>query len=346
MVDVRVTRDIPLSVLDLAQIGRGSSPADALRNSIDLARQTERLGYRRHWVAEHHNMPGIASSSPPVLLAHLAEATSTIRVGSGGLMLPNHSPLAVAEQFGMLEALHPGRIDLGLGRAPGTDPLTALALRRSVEAVNADEFPEQLAQLLGFFDGTIPEQHPFHRITAVPGLGYRPAIWLLGSSTWSAHAAGVLGMPFSFAYHFAPAALMDALAVYRDAFRPSAELEAPYVMLGVAVVCAESDEQARWLARPGALSFVRLRSGRPDVYPTPEEAAEHVFTPSEKNLLEGWNISHIIGDPTSVLAGLDALVARTGADELMIATMVHGHGDRVTSYRLVAEAAGLEPRLP
>jgi luciferase family oxidoreductase group 1 len=331
---------VALSVLDLAPVGRGSTPAAALRNSIELAREAERLGYRRHWVAEHHNMPGIASSSPPVLLAHLADVTTTIRVGSGGLMLPNHSPLAVAEQFGMLEALHPGRIDLGLGRAPGTDPVTALALRRSVEAVNADEFPEQLGQLLGFFDGTIPEGHPFHRITAVPGLGNRPAIWLLGSSTWSAHAAGVLGMPFSFAYHFAPGALDDALAVYRDAFRPSEALAEPYVMLGVSVVCAESAAHARWLAAPGALAFVRLRSGRPDVYPTPEEAAEHRFTPSERAIVASWTSSHVVGDPNDVSERLEALAARTGVDELMVTTMVHGHPDRLASYRLLAQAWG------
>jgi luciferase family oxidoreductase group 1 len=338
-----MTPPVPLSVLDLAPVGRGSSPAAALRNSVDLAREAERLGYRRHWVAEHHNMPGIASSSPAVLLAHLADATSTIRVGSGGVMLPNHSPLAVAEQFGMLEALHPGRVDLGLGRAPGTDPVTALALRRAADAGTADEFPEQLGQHLGFFDGTIPEGHPFHQITAVPGLGYRPTIWLLGSSTWSAHAAGVLGMPFSFAYHFAPAALMDAISVYREAFTPSESLAVPYVMLGVSALCAESDERARWLSGPGALAFLRRRSGRPDVYPTPEEAAEYTFTPHEREFVKGWTASHVVGDPASVRARLDDLVARTGADELMITTMVHGHEDRLTSYRLLAEAFGLEP---
>src|SRR5882724_10996534 len=192
--------DVPLSVLDLAPVAAGHSAGEALAATTALARRVEELGYQRFWVAEHHNMPGIASSSPAVLLAHLAAATSAIRVGSGGLMLPNHAPLAVAEQFGMLEALHPGRIDLGIGRAPGTDPVTALALRRSTTAVHADDFPEQLGQLLGFFDGTLPDGHPFQRVTAVPGLGYRPAIWLLGSSTYSAHAAGVLGMPFSFAY--------------------------------------------------------------------------------------------------------------------------------------------------
>ena len=286
-------------------------------------------------------MPGIASSSPAVLLAHLAETTSTIRVGSGGLMLPNHAPLAVAEQFGMLEALHPGRIDLGIGRAPGTDPVTALALRRSAAALHADDFPEQLGQLLGFFDGTLPDQHPFRRVTAVPGLGYRPAIWLLGSSTYSAHAAGVLGMPFSFAYHFAPAVLMDALHVYRAAFQPSDQLGKPYVMLGVSVVCADTEHRAKGLAAPGALAFLRLRSGRPDVFPTPEEAAEYQFTPHEREMVKAWTGSHVIGDPVSVRRQLEDLVARTGADELMITTIVHGHNDRIESYRLLADAFSL-----
>ena len=283
----------PLSVLDLAPVGRGSTPADALRNSIALVQETERLGYRRHWVAEHHNMPGIASSSPPVLLAHLASVTSTIRLGSGGVMLPNHSALAVAEQFGMLEALHPGRIDLGIGRAPGTDPLTASALRRGPELLGADDFPEQMTELIGYFEGALPEGHRYERITAVPARGYKPALWMLGSSTYGASAAAVLGLPYSFAYHFAPAMLDDALAVYRRTFRPSAELDAPYVMLGVSVICGESDEHAHRLAKPGQLAFLRLRQGRPDVYPTPEEAAEYTFTPLERQFVDDWTRSHV-----------------------------------------------------
>ena len=335
---------IPLSVLDLSPVGRGSSPAQALRNSIDLARRVEALGYRRHWVAEHHNMPGIASSSPAVLLAHLADATTTLRVGSGGVMLPNHSPLTVAEQFGTLEALHPGRVDLGIGRAPGTDPTTARALRRADGPPGADDFPDQLGQLLAYFSGGFPEGHPFARITAVPGLGYRPDVWLLGSSTYSAHAAGVLGFPFSFAYHFAPAALDDALATYRAAFRPSDTLAAPYVMLGVTVVCAATDDEARRLAAPGALAFLRLRQGRPDVYPTPEEAAEYTFTPHEREAVRAWTSSHVIGRPATVGAELEALVTRTQADELMVTTVVHPHEARLESYRLLAtEVAGLEP---
>jgi luciferase family oxidoreductase group 1 len=331
---------VPLSVLDLAPVGRGSTPADALARSAELVREVERLGYRRHWVAEHHNMPGIASSSPPVLLAHLAAATSTIRLGSGGLMLPNHAPLTVAEQFGMLEALHPGRIDLGIGRAPGTDPLTASALRQGGDAY-ADDFPDQLGQLLGFFDGAFPEQHPYRAITAVPALGYRPDIWLLGSSTYSAQAAAYLGMPFSFAYHFAPAMLTEALDAYRSRFRPSEQLDAPYVMLGVSVVCAPADDEARYLAGSGALAFLRLRQGRPDVYPTPEEAAEYRFTPHEREMLKAWTGSHVIGAPATVRARLDELVERTAVDELMVTTMVHSHERRLDSYRLLADEWGL-----
>jgi luciferase family oxidoreductase group 1 len=337
---------VPLSVLDLAVVGEGSSPAEALRSSVDLIRETEALGYTRYWVAEHHNMPGIASSSPPVLLAHLAAASETIRVGSGGVMLPNHAPLVVAEQFGMLEALHPGRVDLGIGRAPGTDPVTARALRRSATAASlaADDFPEQLADLLGFFDGSFPEDHPYRAITAVPGQGYRPKMWLLGSSDYSAQAAGWLGLPFSFAHHFAAGNTLPAVAAYRRTFRPSAELEQPYLMLGVAVVCAETDERARWLAKPGELSFLRLRSGRPGRYPTPEEAADYTFTPRERSMLEAWRGSHVIGSPETVRAQLAELVERTGADELMLTTMTHGPADRLRSYRLVAEVMGLPGR--
>ena len=332
---------IPLSVLDLAPVGRGSTPADALHNSIALVQETERLGYRRHWVAEHHNMPGIASSSPAVLLAHLASVTSTIRVGSGGVMLPNHAALTIAEQFGMLEALHPGRIDLGIGRAPGTDPLTATALRRGPELLGADDFPEQMTELMGFFDGALPEGHRYERITAVPARGYKPALWMLGSSTYGATAAAVLGLPYSFAYHFAPAMLDDALAAYRQSFRPSPELDAPYVMLGVSVICGESDEHAHRIAKPGQLAFLRLRQGRPDVYPSADEAAEYNFTPLERQFVEDWTRSHVIGDVATVRAGLDALVERTGVDELMVSTMAPSHDERVASYTRLADAFSL-----
>jgi luciferase family oxidoreductase group 1 len=281
-------------------------------------------------------MPGIASSSPAVLLAHAAGVTSTIRLGSGGVMLPNHASLVVAEQFGMLEALHPGRIDLGIGRAPGTDQLTAAALRRSRAGLAADDFPEQLVELVGYFSGDWPEAHPFRHVTAVPGLGHRPALWLLGSSDYSARAAGLLGLPFSFAHHFAAANTEPALAAYRAAFRPSAHLAAPYVMLGVNVVCAETDEQARWLAGPGALAFLRLRSGRPGRYPTPQDAADYTFTPAEREVVRAWTASHVVGDPGTVCRKLDDLVARTGADELIVTTLTHDADDRLRSYELVA----------
>ena len=324
----------PISVLDLAPVGQGSTAAAALATSTQLARLAERVGYRRLWVAEHHNMPGIASSSPAVLIAHLAASTSTLRIGAGGVMLPNHASLVVAEQFGMLEALHPGRIDLGLGRAPGTDPVTAAALRRK-PMTGADEFPEQLRDLLAFFDGTHPQ------ITAVPGRGYKPAMWMLGSSDYSAQVAGMLGLPFSFAHHFASQNTVAALAAYRSAFQPSADLDQPYAMIGVPVICAESSEHARWLSGSSALSFVRLRQGRPMPMPTPEDAAEYVFTPFERELVRSWTAPLIVGSPDDVRRELEELASRTGVDELMVTTMVHGHEDRLRSYELVAEACDL-----
>jgi luciferase family oxidoreductase group 1 len=325
----------PLSILELAPVGVGSTPAIALARAVELARLGERLGYRRLWVAEHHNMPGIASSSPPVLVAHLAASTTTMRIGAGGVMLPNHSALVVAEQFGMLEALHPGRIDLGLGRAPGTDPVTAAALRRAPMSPGADDFPEQLRDLFRFFEGNHPQ------ITAVPGRGYQPAIWMLGSSDFSARVAGALGLPFSFAHHFASHNTVAALEIYRAAFRPSDTLQRPYSIIGVPVICAESAVRARWLSGSSALSFVRLRQGRPTQLPTPEEAAEHVFTPAEREIVKSWTAPLVCGEPSHVCAELEALAARTGADELMITTMVHGHSDRLRSYELLASAWGL-----
>ena len=329
---------VPLSVLDLAPVGEGSSSSEALQNSVQLAVAAERLGYRRHWVAEHHNMPGIASSAPAVLIAHLAAATSTIRVGSGGVMLPNHAPLVVAEQFGMLEALHPGRIDLGIGRAPGTDRVTASALRRSVDGLSVEQFPQHVGELLGFFDGTFPDEHPFHSITAVPGLGNRPEVWLLGSSDYSAQLAGTLGIPFSFAHHFASANTMGAVRAYRSAFRPSPRLSAPHLMLGVSVLCADTAEEARWLAGPAALAIVRLRSGRPGRYPTPEQAAEYRFTPFEREIAKAWTASQIVGTPHEVRARIEELVERTSADELIVTTMTHGARERLRSYELLAGA--------
>ena len=336
--------DSPLSVLDLAIVAEGSKPADALRNSVELARHVERLGYTRHWVAEHHNMPGIASAAPAVLIAELAAATSEIRVGSGGVMLPNHAPLVVAEQFGTLVGLHPGRIDLGIGRAPGTDPVTAAALRRTADGLSADDFPQELGELFAFFDGEFPEGHPYGRITAVPGQGSRPQIWLLGSSDYSAQAAGMLGLPFSFAHHFSPRNTMPALEIYRNSFRASEHLDEPYAMVALGVICAEDEERARWLAGPARLSFARLRQGRPTRFPTPEEAAAHDFTAQEEATVKTVSGSAVIGDPDRVREGLLEFAARTKADELMLTTMVHAHEDRLRSYELVAEAIELAPR--
>jgi luciferase family oxidoreductase group 1 len=332
-------RAVPLSVLDLAPVPDGGSAGEALRATIDLAIHAERLGYRRFWVAEHHNMPGIASSAPPVLIGHIADATHAIRVGSGGVMLPNHVSLVVAEQFGMLEALHPGRIDLGIGRAPGTDQATAAALRRSPEGLSADDFPDQLMDLLGFFTGQWPDGHPFAQITAVPGRGHQPAMWLLGSSGYSAQVAGLLGLPFAFAHHFSAANTLPALALYRQHFRPSEMLDRPYAMVAAAVICAESDERARWLAGSGALSFLRLRSGRPGPVPSPEEAAAYPYNELERAFVEDRQASSIVGAPETVKRQITELLAATAADELMITTMVYDPADRLRSFELVADLA-------
>jgi luciferase family oxidoreductase group 1 len=329
---------VPLSVLDLAPVPSGSSATTALRNSLELARHVERLGYHRYWVAEHHNMPGIASSAPAVLIGHIADATSTMRVGSGGVMLPNHAPLVVAEQFGMLEALHPGRIDLGIGRAPGTDQLTASALRRTAD-LSADGFPHDLAELIAFFHGTFPEDHPYRRITAVPARGNVPALWLLGSSLYSAQVAGMLGLPFGFAHHFSAANTLPALHAYRTTFRPSAFLQEPYALIAAAVVCAESDERAKWLAMPSALSFLRLREGRPGQLPTPDEAHGYPYTEHERAAIEQRQADQVIGGPETVRRGLRELLERTQADELMLTTVVYEHADRLRSYELAMEVS-------
>ena len=326
-------------MLDLSPIADGSTARDALRNSLDLIGHVERLGYHRYWVAEHHSMSSVACTSPPVLIAHLASVSSKIRVGSGGVMLPNHSSLVVAEQFGMLEALHPGRIDLGIGRAPGTDQLTASALRRS--APDRDDFPEQLTELFGYFDGTLPPTHRYHRVRAASALGYRPRIWMLGSSDYGAHAAGVLGLPYSFAHHFASDNTMSALAAYHSSFRPSDEQPTPYTMLGVNVVCAPTDEEAQWLAGSGRLSVLRLRMGRSGPFPSPDEAAAYPYSSLEREQVTAWTRAHVIGSPATVIAKLQALVNRTRTDELMVTTMTHSHALRVRSFELLAEATAM-----
>lgn len=318
---------VSFSVLDLAPVVSGGTSAQALRNTLDLARRTERLGYRRYWLAEHHAMPGIASSAPAVLVGQVAAATSTMRIGSGGVMLPNHAPMVVAEQFGTLEALYPGRIDLGLGRAPGTDQATARALRRAPGPLSADDFPEQVVELRSYFAADS---------TVTPAAGNEPPIWLLGSSGFSAQLAGLLGMPFAFAHHFSAANTEPALKLYRETFRPGA-LDEPYAMIGVSVIAAETDERARELAAPQALSFLLLRRGNPGPLPSPEEAAAYPYTPLEREMIEARLAEQVVGGPETVRKDLDALVERTGVDEVMVMTQIHDHGDRLRSYEILAD---------
>ena len=329
-----------LSVLDLVPVPSGSTPAEAVTRSVELARLAESLGYRRYWVAEHHNMPGVASSTPAVMATHLAAATSTMRIGAGGVMLPNHAPLAVAEAWGLLATMHPGRIDLGIGRAPGTDPATARALRRAPETVSSsgDPFAEALGELLAFLYGSWPDDHPFGRIRAVPAAEVPPSVWLLGSSTYGAQMAGMLGLPFCFAHHFSPGYTLPAAELYRSSFRPSAVLDEPHLAVGVAVLAADTDDEARYLHGSTRLSMLRLRTGRPGLLPRPEEAASYPWRADELAAVESFCGSHVVGSPATVRAGLDELVERTGADELVVTTSAWQHQARLQSYRLVAEA--------
>jgi luciferase family oxidoreductase group 1 len=324
--------DVRWSVLDLVPVTTATTPAEALRASVDLAPVIERLGFHRLWVAEHHGMPGIASSSPAVLIAHLAEATTTLRVGSGGVMLPNHAPLVVAEQFGTLEALHPGRIDLGIGRAPGTDQATAYALRRSPD-LSADAFPEDLGQLRAFLDGTYP------RIRAVPTADNPPSVWLLGSSGYSAQLAGILGLPFAFAHHFSSRFTEPALELYRSSFDPVGDLPEPYAMVTAAVFAADTDEEARRLAAPQGLSILRLRSGNPGLLATPDEAEGYEYTPQEREAIRQFTEAHIVGGPESVRKGLLELLERTQPQELMVSTNIGDPVARRRSYEIIAEVA-------
>jgi len=334
------TEVIPLSVLDLATVASGSDPAQALAETTRLSVVVEQLGYNRLWVAEHHGMPAVASSAPAVLIAHLANATTTLRIGSGGVMLPNHSPLVIAEQFGTLEALHPGRIDLGLGRAPGTDHATARALRRTRD-LSVDTFPDDVVELIQYL---LPnEGAPVHP-SANPGSGYLPEVWLLGSSVFSAQLAGLLGLPFSFAYHFAPKLVDAALDTYRSTFRPSILHRGPKAMVAVSVLCAPTEAEARWLSRSSALSILQLRSGRLGPLPSPEEAAEYPFTAAETSIVDEAMSTHLIGDPETVHEGLTQLLRRTGSDEIMLSTRAHSYETRVRSLTLVASSWGLTPR--
>lgn len=323
---------IPFSVLDLAPITEGSDAAQAFANSLELAQHAERLGYQRFWLAEHHNMPGIASAATAVLIGHVAGGTKTIRVGAGGVMLPNHAPLQVAEQFGTLAALYPGRIDLGLGRAPGTDHATAHALRRYFEA--ADMFAQDVVELLHYFEPVQPGQ----AVRAVPGAGIEVPVWLLGSSLFSARLAAQLGLPFAFASHFAPDAMDMALASYRREFQPSKRLEQPYAMLALNVVGAESDAQARRLFTTQQQAFVNLRRGKPGLIPPPIEDIESYWTPLEKSGVEQALACAVVGDENTVRDGIAAFIERHRPDELMITANVFDHGARLRSFEIAAKA--------
>ncbi|MEN2739501.1 LLM class flavin-dependent oxidoreductase [Microbacterium sp. X-17] len=331
---------IPLNVLDLASRPAGGSNADAVAGTVRLAQQAERLGYRRFWVAEHHGMPAIASSAPAVLIAGVAAATERIRVGSGGVMLPNHAPLVVAEQFGTLRALYGDRIDLGIGRAPGTDGATAMALRRSAEGLGVDDFPQQLLDLFGFFYGGMSDANPLHSITAVPGLGDAPQVWLLGSSGYSAQVAAALGLPFAFAHHFAGENTEAALDLYRSRFEPGEQLAEPHAMIAVNVVSDDDPDQVRALSLPGQLSFLRMRRGLKPQPVSVEEALAYEFSPAEEEFIAARNARQAIGTPDHVKARLDALIASTGVDELMVSSGAATVEGRIRSLEIVA---GLYP---
>ena len=325
---------IPLSVLDLSPVPEGSDAGQALRNSADLARHADMLGYNRYWMAEHHNMVGIASAATAVALAHVAQGTSRIRIGAGGVMLPNHAPLAVAEQFGTLAALYPGRVDLGLGRAPGSDQVTAHALRRTLQG-DVDSFPQDVMELMAYFRPAQPGQ----RVQAVPGAGLEVPLWILGSSTYGAQLAAALGLPYAFASHFAPGSMEEAVAIYRERFRPSGHIERPYVMLGVNVHAAETDAAARLLFSSHQQAFVNLRSGRPGKLPAPREGFFEGLDPYAQAMIRNSLSVSIVGGPETVRQGLRDLVARTGADELMVTGQIHDHAARKRSFAILAEVA-------
>lgn len=323
---------IPLSVLDLSPITEGGTASASLANTLDLARHAERLGYQRYWLAEHHNMTGIASAATSIVIAHVAAGTSTIRVGAGGIMLPNHAPLVIAEQFGTLEALFPGRIDLGLGRAPGTDPVTARALRRNLDG-SADAFPEDVLELMGYLRAPEPGQ----AVRAVPGAGSNVPVWILGSSLFGAELAAALGLPYAFASHFAPAQMMAAIDVYRRTFRPSSARKRPYVMLGVNVIAAETDQAAKRLFTSLQQAFVNLRRGRPGPLPPPVDDIEQRLDPQDRALLQSMLSVSVAGSRDTVRRWLDTFAARTGADELIITSHVFDHAARVRSFEILAE---------
>jgi luciferase family oxidoreductase group 1 len=326
---------VPVSILDLVPVIVGETPREALRKSLDLAQHAERFGYKRFWVAEHHNMTAIASAATSVVIGYLAGGTSSIRVGSGGIMLPNHSPLVIAEQFGTLESLYPNRIDLGLGRAPGTDQLTLRALRRDPR--RADDFPEDVLELMLL----LAEAKSGQPVRAVPGAGTNVPIWILGSSTFGAELAAALGLPYAFASHFAPAALFDALEIYRKQFKASKQLDHPYAMVGVNVVAADTDEEARRLFTTVQQSFANLLRGSPGKLQPPIDDIETYWTPPEKHQASRMLQYSIVGSPDTVRRDLESFAALTKADELMVVTSIHDHAARIRSYELVADIAGL-----
>jgi luciferase family oxidoreductase group 1 len=322
------------SVLDLAPVVEGDTPADALRKTVDLARHCERWGYHRYWLAEHHNMPGIASAATAVVIGHVAGATEAMRVGSGGIMLPNHSPLVIAEQFGTLAALYPGRIDLGIGRAPGTDQLTMRALRRNLSG-DIDSFPQDVVELLRYLDPADPAQP----IQAVPGQGSGVPVWILGSSLYGAELAAMLGLPYAFASHFAPAELVSALALYRARFRPSAWCERPYVMLGLNVVAADDDAQGQFLFSSVQQAVINLRSGRPGRLPPPVADLEAGLDGRARMILDKVLECAVVGGPQSVAAGLKDFIAAHSPDELMLTAQIFDHSKRLRSFEIVSGIA-------
>lgn len=325
---------LPLSVLDVAPIVAGGTPRQALGNALDLARHAERLGFTRYWVAEHHNMAGIASAATAVVIAHLAAGTETIRVGAGGVMLPNHAPLVIAEQFGTLDALYPGRIDLGLGRAPGTDPLTLQALRRGP---GADSFPHDVLEL----QALLGDPQPGQVVLAIPGVGSHVPLWILGSSLYGAQLAAALGLPYAFASHFAPEALLPALDVYRTRFRPSAQLQQPYAMVAVNVVAAEDDATARRLYTSLQQTFTNIGRGTRGQLPPPIDDIEAYWSPDEKARVAGMLARSYVGSAAVVREGLEGVVAETRADELIVASPIHDHGARVRSYEILADVGSV-----
>jgi luciferase family oxidoreductase group 1 len=333
----------PLSVLDLSPVTTATTGAQALRNSLDLAQHADRLGFVRYWVAEHHNMPSIASSAPDIMVGQIAAATARIRVGSGGVMLPNHAPLVVAERYKVLEGLFPGRIDLGLGRAPGTDPVTSYALRRRQDDPNADDFLERFQELLLFEQGGFPEGHPFRNVRAMPADVPLPPIYLLGSSDYSAQLAAHVGAGFSFAHHFSDFDPVMPMTMYRSQFRPSPSRTTPHAILGCHVVCADTEEAAERLASTVDLNFARRRQGHYLPLPSPDEAAAHEYSPTDRALIARNRARLIVGTPASVKERLDPLIESTQADELMITTMIFHHEARKRSYELLAQAFELSP---